>query len=116
MSKAIKEFFTKVKKNFDITKKFRANISVGSCILLLQTSKNDADYQLHLDAGKLINDHYQNIVLQVNSQARNTGLKEWVKKQDCQTHAKLATTRFDTLADDLDAEADRVLAELEAAS
>ncbi len=78
-----------------------------------QTNKNDADYQLRLDAGELIDNRYLNIVLQVNSQAQNTGLREWLKKQTRGTHAKLATARFDTLAEDQDAEAERVMNKLQ---
>ncbi|EGC42290.1 conserved hypothetical protein [Histoplasma capsulatum var. duboisii H88] len=106
MSKQIKEFFSKIRKNYDIAKK-------TGRILPSQTTKNDADYQLRLDAGELIDKRYQNIVLQVNSQAKNTGLREWVKKQPQGTHAKLATARFDTLAEDQDAETERVLNELQ---
>ncbi|KKK14903.1 hypothetical protein P175DRAFT_0502088 [Aspergillus ochraceoroseus IBT 24754] len=113
MSKQIKEFFSKVRKNYDVAKKLGATFTSGSRILPSQTTKNDADYQLRLDAGELVDKRYQNIVLQVNSQAKNTGLREWVKKQPQGTHAKLATARFDTLAEDQDAETERVLNELQ---
>ncbi|KAI3093187.1 hypothetical protein CBS147333_10115 [Penicillium roqueforti] len=97
--KQIKDFFTKTRKNFDIAKKFSGTFTPGSRILPSQTNKNDADYQLRLDA--------------VNSQAKNTGLREWLKKQARGTHAKLATARFDKLAEDQDAEAERVMNELQ---
>lgn len=70
MSKQIKEFFSKITKNYDITKKLSATFTSGSRSLPSQTSKNDADYQLRLDAGELIDNQYRNIVLQVNSQAK----------------------------------------------
>lgn len=68
---------------------------------------------LRLDAGELIDGRYRNIVLQVNSQAKNTGLREWVKKQAQGTHSKLAKASFDTQAKDQDAETERVLSELQ---
>ncbi|KAJ5517481.1 hypothetical protein N7527_009041 [Penicillium freii] len=114
--KQIKDFFTKTRKNFDIAKKFGGTFTPGSRILPSQTNKNDADYQLRLDAGELIDNQYLNIVLQVNSQAKNTGLREWLKKQPRGTHAKLASARFDKLAEDQDAEAERVMNELQEAA
>ncbi|EER44267.1 conserved hypothetical protein [Histoplasma capsulatum H143] len=84
MSKQIKEFFSKIRKNYDIAKKLGATFTSGSRILPSQTTKNDADYQLRLD-----------------------------QKQPQGTHAKLATARFDTLAEDQDAETERVLNELQ---
>ncbi|KAH8430177.1 uncharacterized protein LDX57_007847 [Aspergillus melleus] len=48
------------------------------------------------------------------SQAKSTGLRSWLKKQPWGTHAKLATAQFDTLAEDLDAETERVVDELHA--
>lgn len=111
--KQVRDFFSKARKNYDVAKKFGATLTSGSRILPSQTAKNDADYQLRLDAGELIDGRYRNIVLQVNSQAKNTGLREWVKKQARGTHAKLATVRFDTLADDKNTETERVLNELQ---
>ena len=50
------------------------------------------------DARELIKTK-RNVVLQVNTQAKSTALKDWLKKQG--THAKLATASFDTAAADL---------------
>jgi hypothetical protein len=72
--------------------------------------KNDADYELRIDAGDLVKTK-RNVVLQVNTQAKSTALKDWLKKQG--THTKLATASFDTAAADPEAEARRVLDELE---
>ncbi|KAJ5086933.1 hypothetical protein NUU61_008240 [Penicillium alfredii] len=113
MSKQVKEFFSKIRKNYDVAKKFGAIFTSGNRILPSKTTKNDEDYQLRIDAGELIDNRYQNIVLQVNSQAKNTGLREWVKKQPRGTHTKLATARFDTLAGDQAAETERALSELQ---
>ncbi|KFY52756.1 hypothetical protein V496_08205 [Pseudogymnoascus sp. VKM F-4515 (FW-2607)] len=90
---------------------FSGNFTPSSRILPSQTNKNDADYQLRLDAGELVDNRYLNIVLQVNSQAKHTGLREWVKKQAQGTHAKMATARFDKVAKDQEAEADTVMNE-----
>ncbi|KAL4902042.1 hypothetical protein BDW74DRAFT_158958 [Aspergillus multicolor] len=113
MSKQIIEFFSLIRKNYDLARKLSSTFTTGSRILPSQTNKNDAYYQLRIDAGELIDKRYQNMVLQVNSQAKNTGLREWVKKQPQGTHAKLATARFDTQAEDQDAETERVLNELQ---
>ena len=69
-----------------------------------------APYQLRIDAGELV-ENRRTLVLQVNSQAKSTALKNWVQKMG--THAKLATAYFDTTAADPDAEAQRALNELE---
>lgn len=112
-TKQIKEFFSRLRLNYNVAKRFSAAFNSGSRIFPSQTNKNDADYQLRLDAGELIDNRYQNIVLQVNSQATNTGLRAWLKRQPRGTHAKLAVARFDTLAEDPDAESERVLTELQ---
>ncbi|CZT46800.1 uncharacterized protein RSE6_07292 [Rhynchosporium secalis] len=88
MSKDIRGFFSKIKSNFN--------------------------YQLRIDAGELLNGRFRMIYLQVNSQAKSTKLKEWIRKHG--THANLASARFDTLAEDLETEAENVLEELEAAA
>ena len=110
MSKALQEFFSKVKNNFDVATKFRASHTSGGRILPSRTQKNDADYELRIDAGELVQNK-RNVILQVNTQAKSTALKDWVKKQG--SHAKLATASFDTAAADPEAEAQRVLDELE---
>ncbi|KAK3614896.1 hypothetical protein LTR56_025335 [Elasticomyces elasticus] len=54
----------------------------------------------------------QNFVLQVNSQAKNTALKDFVAKNGRGTHAQLAAASFDTKAADPEAEARRVVQEI----
>jgi hypothetical protein len=56
-------------------------------------------------------DNRRNVVLQVNTQAKATPLKSWLRKNS--SHGKLATASFDTAAKDQKAETARVLAELE---
>lgn len=94
--------------------KLTAAWNAGSRIVPSRTSNNDQEYQLRIDAGQMLNDRHRMIYLQVNSQAKSTKLKEWIRKHG--THANLASAQFDTLADDPEAETDRVLEELEAAA
>ncbi|GBF62306.1 hypothetical protein TMEN_4844 [Trichophyton mentagrophytes] len=112
MSKVVVGFFTKIKKNFNIAKRFKATFTPGSRILPSKTAKNDEDYQLRLDAGELIDNRWLNIVLQVNSQAKSPGLRTWLKKNGKGTHGQLAISRFDTLAEDEEKETERVLTDL----
>ncbi|EFR05415.1 hypothetical protein MGYG_08427 [Nannizzia gypsea CBS 118893] len=111
MSRAVADFFKKARKEFNLAKKFRSIFSPGSRILPSRTSKNDTKFQLRIDAGELINNRYRQLILQVNSQATTPGLRDWVKKYG--THAKLAEERFDTLAEDPEAEVERVVESLE---
>jgi hypothetical protein len=110
MSKPVKDFFKKVNQNIDIGKKLAGNYESGGRIVPSKTAKNDADYQLRIDAGELV-DSRRNVVLQVNTQAKATPLKSWLRKNS--SHGKLATASFDTAAKDQKAETARVLAELE---
>jgi len=87
MSKAITNFFTKTKQNFDMAKKFGANLTAGSRIVPSRTSQKDAEYQLRIDAGEIVNGK-RNVYLQVNSQAKATGLKDWVRRKG--THAQVS--------------------------
>ncbi|KAG9599484.1 hypothetical protein KCU77_g3732, partial [Aureobasidium melanogenum] len=109
MSKYISNFFAKANQNFNLGEKFKAPHNPGSRILPSKTNKNDADYQMRIDAGDMVGTQ-RNIVLQVNSQAKATPLKEWIKKN--KTHGKLATASFDTAAEDPQKEAARVVEEL----
>lgn len=111
MSGTLKDFFRNAQANFNLKNKFAAAWAAGSRILPSRSAKNDANYELRIDAGELINNRHRNLVLQVNSQAKNTTLKEWVRKNG--SHAKLATASFDTEAEDPDEEVKRVIAELE---
>jgi len=115
MSKVIAEFITKVSGTASLLKKFKGAHTPGQRIVPTKTAKNDELYQLRIDAGEVPKGtHMQNIVLQVNTQAKNTALKNWVKKHT--THGKLATTSFDTKAADVDKEVIRALGVLEKAA
>lgn len=114
MSKDIRAFFSKVKKNFSMATKLTAAWNAGNRIVPSRSQRNDKDYQLRIDAGELLSDRYRVVYLQVNSQAKGTKLKEWVRKHG--SHANLASAQFDTFASDPEAETDRALAELEEAA
>lgn len=110
MSKAISAAFTKLKGINNLASKFSASAVEGNRIVPSRTK--DADFGVRIDAG-----HYDastktlNVVLQVNSQAKSPALKEWARKNT--THAKLATSTFKTDAEDKEAEALRMLKDLE---
>jgi hypothetical protein len=110
MSKYINNFFAKANQNFNLGEKFKAPHNPGSRILPSKTNKNNADYQMRIDAGEMVGTR-RNIVLQVNSQAKATPLKEWIRKN--KTYGKLATAYFDTAAEDPQKEATRVAEELQ---
>jgi hypothetical protein len=93
MSKYISNFFAKANQNFNLGEKFKASYNPGSRTFPSKTNKNDADYQMRIDAGEMVGTR-RNIVLQVNSQAKATPLKQWIRKN--RTHGKLATAYFDT--------------------
>jgi len=112
MSKVVAEFFTKVVGNPTLLKKFIGALTPGQRIVPNKNQKDDASYQFRIDAGEVPKGtHLQNIVLQVNTQAKSTALKNWIKKHT--SHGKLATTSFDTKAADVDKEVKRALGELE---
>ncbi|KKZ64101.1 hypothetical protein EMCG_01598 [[Emmonsia] crescens] len=113
MSKAVGKFFDKVKTRFNVAKKFKGSYTPGSRILPAKTPKNDTEYQLRVDAGELIENRWRDIILQVNSQAKSQGLRDWLRNHGRTTHGKLATSRFDTLAENDCEEALRVLNDLE---
>ncbi|KAI4147749.1 MAG: hypothetical protein L6R39_003023 [Caloplaca ligustica] len=110
MSKAIGNFAQKIKGIKNAPTKFKPSATEGSRILPSKTK--DGEYQLRIDAG-----HYDektkllNVVLQVNSQAKSPGLRDWARKNT--THEKLATASFDTGATDQKAEFNSVVDTLE---
>lgn len=112
MSRHIEQFFGRERNFSDFLAKMKKTLTPGRRIIPPQTAKHDQENQLRIDAGENI-DGKQKVVLQVNSQATNQGLLDWMKKQPQKTHAKLATAYFDTHAKDTRSEAERVFQELE---
>lgn len=110
MLKSLKKFFKSVVR-INITSKFMANHNPGGRIYPARTKKNDAASQFRLDAGLLLHKRFRQINLQVNEEAKDEGLRNWVKKHG--THAKLASAVFDTATKDPEQEGKRVLQELE---
>lgn len=109
MSKALQEFFSKIKNNFDVAIKLKTSHTSNGRILSSRTQKNDTDYELRIDAGDLVKIK-RNVVLQVNTQTKSTALKNWLKKQKIYT--KFVIVFFDTAAADLETEVRKILDEL----
>ncbi|PGH23786.1 hypothetical protein AJ80_02216 [Polytolypa hystricis UAMH7299] len=91
----------------------KSGATAGSRILPSRTSKNDAEYQCQMDMGEEVKDNpgYCNVYLQVNSQSKSEGLKEWLRKN---LHGKLATTQVNRniLEKERPEEGKRVVSEL----
>lgn len=110
MSKVLGSFVQKAQSLKNAPSKFSSAAVEGGRLVPSRTK--DADFQFRIDAGHYDADSKKlNVVLQVNSQAKSPVLKDWVKKNT--THAKLATSVFDTAAEDKQAEYERVLRDLE---
>ncbi|EER38471.1 predicted protein [Histoplasma capsulatum H143] len=92
MSRALKAFGEKVSNNSKQLAKLFKEAAAGSRLLPSRTSKNDEEYQCRIDIGEEVKDNpgYYNVYLQVNSQARSEGLKDWLKKNP---HGNLATAQ-----------------------
>lgn len=109
MSKALDSFFQKAQAIKNAGAKFTSHATEG--VRIVPSPPKDADFQLRIDAGRYNSETKRlNVVLQVNKEAKSPGLKDWQQKHT--THAKLATSSFDTTATDKKAEYERVLREL----
>ncbi|RAL05585.1 uncharacterized protein BO80DRAFT_451202 [Aspergillus ibericus CBS 121593] len=113
MSSALKKFGEKVANDSkQITKLFKES-AAGSRVLPSRTSKNDAEYQCRIDMGEEVKDKpgYYNVYLQVNSQAKSEGLKDWLRKNP---HGKLAMAQVNRDAPEKEQseEGKRVISEL----
>jgi hypothetical protein len=91
MSKTVETFFTRVRANYRITKRFGGRITPGHRIVPSRSKKNNKIYQLRIDAGELLKDGFRNVVLQVNAEAEDHTLVEWLRENP---HGKLATGRY----------------------
>lgn len=106
MSKSLKAFWAKyATPDSFISKIIGRTLTPGSRIFLSD--------ELRVDAGEKIGNK-QNVVLQVNSQAKSGALKKWVANNGRGTHGKLAEGAFDTTAADPVAEAERLVADMDA--
>ncbi len=108
MSKHVAKNINKIKNNFNLTNKFKSPWNPGSRIVPAKVK--DHEYELRIDAGELVDGRYRILKLQINSQATSTALKAYHRKHG--THADLAVGRYDTEAEDADAETDRVVDEM----
>lgn len=75
------------------------NHTPGTRIAPPRAGQNDKNWQLRLDAGE-VKHGKKRVYLQVNSQASNQKLKDWVKKNG--TDAKLAMADLEMHVDDDD--------------
>lgn len=64
-----------------------------------------------MDASPLVDKLFRIVYLQVNRETKEPKLKKWMKKKG--THANVAAGRFNTKAEDLEAEARRFCKEME---
>ncbi|KAH3194028.1 hypothetical protein KXV64_005440 [Aspergillus fumigatus] len=92
IASALKKFGDKVINDSKQIAKLFKEATAGSRVLPSRTSKNDAEYQCRIDMGEEVKDKpgYYNVYLQVNSQAKSEGLKDWLRKNP---HGKLATSQ-----------------------
>lgn len=113
MSSALKSFGEKVINNSKELIKLFKETTAGGRILPSRTSKNDAEYQCRTDMGEEVSDKpgYYNVYLQVNSQAKSEGLKDWLRKNP---HGKLETAQVNRIApeEERSEEGKRVVSEL----
>lgn len=112
MGKTSRTLFTKFWQAFKFADKFRKAHTPGSRIAPSRTKRNDAEYQLRIDAGELVDNRWLNVYLQINSEATSKLLTKWLKKNG--SHGIAGQAQFDTQAEDPKAEAERVRDELEA--
>ncbi|KMP09295.1 hypothetical protein CIHG_08759 [Coccidioides immitis H538.4] len=109
MSKALDAAKTQLRNIKNAPGKFTEHVVEGTRIIPSMTK--DHQIPVRVDAAKYdAMTKLLNVVLQVNSKPQSPGLQEWIKKHS--THAKLATAKFDTAAEDKNAEYHRVLDEL----
>lgn len=113
MSGALKKFGERVAGDSKQTAKLFKETTAGSRVLPSRTVRNDAEYQCRIDMGEEIKDKpgYYNVYLQVNSQAKSEGLRDWLKKNP---HGKLATAQINRNVPEKDQpeEGKRVISEL----
>ncbi|EFE44529.1 hypothetical protein TRV_00665 [Trichophyton verrucosum HKI 0517] len=113
MASALKKFGEKILGDSKQLKKLFKEITPGGRILPTRTSKKDAEYQCRLDMGEEITGKpgYYNVYLQVNTQAKSEGLKNWLRKNP---HGNLATTQINknVLESEQDNEGRRVVEDL----
>lgn len=109
MSKVLDAARAQLKNIQNGANKFTESITEGSRIV--PSKDKDRSIPVRVDAGKYNPvTKLLNVVLQVNSKPKSPGLSNWIGRHS--THAKLATTQFNTAADDKKAEYHRVVDEL----
>lgn len=117
MSKPLTAFFSALRSTYgdNLPKRLSGPFTAGSRVLPLPSqSKDERNFQFRIDAGKLVDERFQLLNLRVNTRTKIQCLRRWASRNG--TNAKLATVEFDTQAEDLEGESDRVLKEMEEAA
>ncbi|KAF2813729.1 uncharacterized protein BDZ99DRAFT_553600 [Mytilinidion resinicola] len=91
---------------YNLVQRFLGASVPGRRIVPRQNEKNDGQVQVRLDTGEKVDGRFLTIYLQANKQASASTLLKFIKKYG--THENLAVGKFDTKAEDLDAEVERV--------
>ncbi|PWY89846.1 hypothetical protein BO70DRAFT_393048 [Aspergillus heteromorphus CBS 117.55] len=83
VTSALKKFGERVISDYKQIIKLFKEFTHGGRILPFRNGKNDAAYQCRIDMGEEIKDKpgYHNVYLQVDSQAKSEGLKDWLRKR-----------------------------------
>ncbi|KAK2763291.1 hypothetical protein FQN54_009927 [Arachnomyces sp. PD_36] len=113
MSRGLKKFGEKVTGDRKQLAKLFKDTSPGGRILPSRNHQNDQDYECRIDMGEEDKNKpgYFNVYLQVNSQAKSQGLKDWLGKNP---HGNLATAQVNRNAPEKERpdEGKRVVSEL----
>lgn len=113
MASGLKDFAKKVTRDTKQLAKLFKSTAAGGRILPTRTPKHDVEFQCRVDMGEEIQGKpgFRNVYLQVNSQAKSPGLKNWLAKNP---HGKLATAEINmnTPEDERDEEGARVINKL----
>ena len=69
------------------------NWTPGSSFVPARTKKNDAQYELKIDAKSIFKNEYRNVYLQVNKEAKSPTFRDWNKRKE--THANLIVVKYE---------------------
>ncbi|KAF2150527.1 hypothetical protein K461DRAFT_280529 [Myriangium duriaei CBS 260.36] len=113
MSKTVDAFWAKWASPDKLLKRISNRTPTPGSRVLPVNKNDDAASQFRIDAGEKIGDR-QNLVLQVNSQAKSPALKKFLAENGHSSHGKLAVGSFDTKAKDPREEIERLAADMKA--
>ncbi|KAF2500408.1 hypothetical protein BU16DRAFT_246175 [Lophium mytilinum] len=102
----VKKAMDGLASSYNLVQRFLGASVPGRRIVPPQNKVSDENSQVRLDVGEKIDGRYLIIKLQANRQATASVLLKFIKKYG--THGDLAVGKFDTKAEDLEAEVERV--------